>query len=242
MRIILTFLFLLGTCSIVFAEDTGFSQEETQKLVESVLKNDLAQPWTSPHIGRKCLNGKSVQDFEQANIVEYWASFECPYCTAKNVIDIQSKNTNMCIILRHFPENETAMEKSLIYEALASQSLSAAKDFWGNVVPAQNSQAMSSSETKKMMDELIKKYSLDSDFIASSIMQTASTTVNKDLVEGMNKITYTPTFVIGGVRLSACDFNAKEMNLIAPLVQKAKTGDKGALKELVQFVMKEQAE
>ena len=92
--------------------------------IEARVKADMAKDLALPHeipeslMGRKCLDGRPVKDF-QGEVIEYWANLECPYCGIAEPLKAQRENSGICIVVRHAPASRygEALKKALAFEA-----------------------------------------------------------------------------------------------------------------------------
>ncbi len=230
--------------AVADAEQLIVADQELRDTITAEIESDLQTPLVSNLMGRKCLNGQPVPNFE-GQIIEYWVSLDCPYCTIEGVQAIQAANASACVVVRHYATEDSAIQKSMAYEALAAQSLPAAQEFWTLVLPKHGQDKNVEQAQKEIADSLqtlMAKYALDNDFFASTAYQTTTNQLNQDRLDSMNKISFTPTFVIDGIRLSACDLKQNEFVEISTLITNAKKGDIPAKKALIEFLVKEQKE
>lgn len=207
--------------------------------IQTSIAGDLQTPFVStPLFDRLCTNGKPAK--EASSVVEYWADFECPYCLP--FIPVASLGVD-CVVIRHMPVSTSSTEKSLAYEALLGYSPEAASQFWQLVAPnpATKEAALNSEQTRVVIKTALEQHKMAEVDFAKRI-QVATSTVHADRTAGMTSIQSTPTWVVDGVRLSACDFNSVELKQAMALVAKAKTGDQQATNELIQLVIKENTE
>ncbi len=92
------------------------------------------------------------------------------------------------------------------------------------------------------MEQIIAKYGLDADFFVSATYLNATKILEEDKADALDKISYTPTYVVYGIRLSGCDLNNNELHTLIPWIQKARAGDTVAKNQLIEFIFKEQTE
>ena len=181
--------------------------------------------------GRTCLDGRAVTDF-QGDIVEYWANLECPYCGIQEPVQAQRNNPGMCIVVRHIPSGEysESMKKALSYEALKRFSTNAANLFWDAVLPKTTLGIPAPYEAA-----LLTAFISPENF-TETLTKDASELVSQDIFAARSRISSTPTYILSGIRFTACDFKAPELLQALELAKKARQGDDDAKKRIIQII------
>ena len=79
-------IILSVSVNIIFSSSCmGATPKADRIAVESRVKKEIEADFAQPYAltlrlaERKCLDGRSVKDF-QGEVIEYWANLECPYC------------------------------------------------------------------------------------------------------------------------------------------------------------------
>lgn len=228
MKFIMWFALSILIASPCFAAD--------ENLIRSGITTDMSMPFSAPLTGRTCLDGKPVTAPDR-QLIEYWVDLECYWCQLPEVEAFQKENQSMCVVVRHFPTSDLAVEKALIFETLQKQSPAAAAEFWNSIVPKNEADPLGDSgSTHALLETLIEKHKLDQIEVMRSLQNDATQNLGTDRLAGMNKIDFTPTVVIDGIRLGACSFSRHELPQALELVKKVKAGDTEALDELVKIV------
>lgn len=204
--------------------------------VKADMAKDLAQPdeVSVSMIGRKCLDGRPVKDF-QGEVIEYWANLECPYCDIAEPLKAQRENSDICIVARHAPASQygEALKKALAFEALRTFSINAANRFWDAVIP------------KTMLGipvpyEAVLRSPLEEALITpetfAGAIEKVSPLASADILAGQNRISTTPTYVLRGIRFPACDFTAKQLPKALELARKIRCGDEQAEADAVGVI------
>ncbi|MBQ8744392.1 MAG: hypothetical protein IJZ18_04345, partial [Mailhella sp.] len=73
-------------------------------------------------------------------------------------------------------------------------------------------------------------------FVAT--LKNQAETVSKDIVEAQNLISTTPTYIMEGIRLPACDFTAKEIPSALALAKRIRSHKDDTLHELIEIIVK----
>ena len=208
--------------------------------IEARVKADMAKDLALPHeipeslMGRKCLDGRPVKDF-QGEVIEYWANLECPYCGIAEPLKAQRENSGICIVVRHAPASRygEALKKALAFEALRAFSVNAANRFWDAVIPK-------TSLGIPVPYESALHTALEEALIAPEVFAEASEKVaplaSADILAGQNRISTTPTYVLQGIRFPACDFKAREIPMALELAKKARANDETTWLEIVKII------
>jgi hypothetical protein len=233
-------MFILVILSLLLTSPDTFCSTAERVAVEAGVKTevakDLALPWNPlPELdGRVCLDGRPVKDF-QGEIVEYWANLECPYCGIQEPLAAQRQNPDICIIARHIPSREygESLKKALSYEALKSFSVNAANLFWDKVVPKTNL-ALPMPYEGSLLASFQEAAVTPEAF--TEALKNASELVNQDIDAAVTRITMTPTWVMAGIRFSACDFTAAQMREPHELAKKARAGDEDAKARIITII------
>ena len=234
-------IILSVSVNIIFSSSCmGATPKADRIAVESRVKKeievDFAQPYalTLRLAERKCLDGRSVKDF-QGEIIEYWTNLECPYCGIAEPLKAQRDNGDICIIVRHAPASQygEAMKKALAFEALRSFSVNSANRFWDAVVPK-------TSLAIPVPYEAALRTALDEALITpeafAEAIEKVSSTISNDILAGQNRISTTPTYIIQGIRFPACDFRADQLPQAIDLARKARAGDLEAKREIMGMI------
>ena len=185
--------------------------------------------------GRTCLDGRSVDDF-QGDIVEYWANLECPYCGIQEPVQAQRNTPDMCIVVRHIPSSgySESMKKALSYEALKRFSINAANLFWDAVLPKTTLGIPAPYEAALLM--AFQEAAISPEKFTETLTKDASEAVNMDILAGQARISSTPTYVLAGIRFTACDFKAVELLQALDLAKKARKGDQDAIERIIKII------
>jgi hypothetical protein len=205
--------------------------------VRAEVEKDLALPYR-PGEGleeRTCLDGRQVKDFP-GDIAEYWANLECPYCGIREPMQAQRENTDICIVARHVPSREygESLKKALSYEALKKFSVNAANLFWDAVVP-KNSLPMPVPYEGALL-RAFQEAALAPEAFGEALTRDAADIVNQDIAAAQYRIFSTPTWVLAGIRFSACDFTAAQLPPALELAKKARAGDKEAKERIITII------
>jgi hypothetical protein len=205
--------------------------------VRAEVNKDLALPY-QPGEGleeRVCLDGRPVKDF-QGEIAELWANLECPYCGIKEPMLAQRQNADLCIVARHIPTKEygESLKKALSYEALKTFSVNAANLFWDAVVP-KNTLAIPVPYEGSLLSAF-QEAAISPEAFAEAVSGQASAIVDADIMAGQSRISSTPTWVLSGIRFSACDFTAAQLPEALELAKKARKGDPEAKERAITII------
>ena len=205
--------------------------------VKAEVMKDLALPYNPLEglSGRTCLDGRPVKDF-QGDIVEYWANLECPYCGIQEPVQAQRNNPDMCIVVRHIPSGEysESMKKALSYEALKRFSTNAANLFWDAVLPKTTLGIPAPYEAALLT--AFQEAAISPEKFTETLTKDASEVVSRDIFAARSRISSTPTYILSGIRFSACDFKAPELLQALELAKKARQGDDDAKKRIIQII------
>lgn len=205
--------------------------------VRAEVMKDLAAPYrpTEGLSERSCLDGRPVRDF-QGDLVEYWANLECPYCGVQEPVQAQRNNPGMCIVVRHMPTGEysESLKKALSYEALKKFSINAANLFWDKVLPKNTLGIPVPYEGSLLWAS--QEAAISPDAFAEALTNEAARIVNQDIATGQGRIVSTPTYVLEGIRFSACDFTAAELPAALDLAKKARQGEEEALERVIKMI------
>ena len=205
--------------------------------VRSEVGKDLALPYR-PGEGleeRTCLDGRPVKGF-QGEIAEIWANLECPFCGIREPMLAQRQNADLCIVVRHIPTKEygESLKKALSYEALKTFSVNAANLFWDAVVP-KNTLAIPVPYEGSLLSAF-QEAAISPEAFTEAVNGQASTIVNADIREGQSRIYSTPTWVLSGIRFSACDFTAAQLPEALELAKKARKGDQEDKERIITII------
>ena len=218
-----------------------FAHASSEPLAENVMAEvmkDLSAPYTPQEklAGKMCLNGASVDGF-QGDIIEYWANIECPYCDIKEPLAAQQTNPNLCIVVRHSPSASygESVKKSLVYETLMQLSPNAAHQFWSDLLPEKGKGVPVPYEAA--LQKALDSAAISTDSFVATLKNQAET-VSKDIVEAQNLISTTPTYIMEGIRLPACDFTAKEIPSALALAKRIRSHKDDTIHELIEIIVK----
>ena len=205
--------------------------------VRAEVSKDLALPYR-PGEGleeRACLDGRPVKNF-QGEIAEIWANLECPYCGIREPVLAQRQNADLCIVVRHIPTKEygESLKKALSYEALKTFSVNAANLFWDAVVP-KNTLAIPVPYEGSLL-AAFQEAAISPETFAEVVSGQASAIVNADIMAAQSRIFSTPTWVLSGIRFSACDFTAAQLPEALELAKKARAGDEEAKERIILII------
>ena len=205
--------------------------------VKTEVSKDLALPYNPKDglSGRTCLDGRSVTDF-QGDIVEYWANLECPYCGIQEPLGAQRNNPDICIVVRHIPSGEygESLKKALSYEALRKFSLNAANLFWDSVVPKTALGVPAPYEAALLA--ALQESAISPEKFTETLTKEASELVSQDILAAQARIASTPTYILAGIRFTACDFKASELRPALELARKARSGDPDAVERIIGII------
>ncbi len=193
------------------------------------VNQDLISPIQMSGNDRLCLDGTKPDGKLK---VDYWVDFECRYCKITEMVQFQQANQDVCIVIRHTPSlGSQSMPKALSYEALLQVNAHAANNFWNDVYP-QN--GISKPYQKALLNALDSILMPIEDF--EKYIDQVKSTVERDNTYSNGIISYTPTFVIEGIRFTACDFNAKQLEKVLVLAKKAEKNDENAKNQIIQII------
>lgn len=238
-------IFLSGIVALVLTTATPFllsagttlsDRVAVEARVKAEIAKDLSQPVPAPEIysGRICLDGRPADNFS-GEVVEYWANLECPYCGIAEPLKAQRENANICIVARHIPAGYygESYKKALIYEALGQFSINAANQYWDAVNP-KTSLGIPFPYAGAMRTALDEAgISLEA---LPDALEKASALVKGDIQAAQGRITTTPTYIIEGIRLPACDFKADQIPQVMELAKKVRKGDEKARSEMISII------
>jgi hypothetical protein len=225
-------------CAVVPAQ--GFAAPDRAAVdagVRADVTADLAAPWNPATglAGRVCLDGRPVADF-LGDIAEYWINLECPFCGIQEPMAAQRQNPGLCVVVRHTPSREygESLKKALSYEALKTFSVNAANLFWGKVIPKSAEELPRPYEAPLLL--AFQEAAVNPEAFGAALEKDAASLVNEDIMAARGRITMTPTWVLAGIRFSACDFTAAQLPLALDSAKKARDGDKDALERITALI------
>jgi hypothetical protein len=223
-------------CAVVPAHGFAEDRAAVEARVRADVAQDLSALWQPESLAaRTCLDGRPVADFS-GDVVEYWANLECPYCGIVEPIQAQRQNAGVCIVVRHIPTRDygESMKKALGYEALKKFSVNAANLFWDKVVPKTPQEMPLPYEASLLL--AFQEAAIDPDAFGEALGNEAASIVNQDIMAAQGRIFMTPTWVLAGIRFSACDFTAAQFPVALELAKKAGNGDKDALERVIAVI------
>ena len=234
-RLGILFMYVLCAAFPAYASATQ-DRAETEARVRADVTKDLEAPWQPEYPApRTCLDGRPVADFPGA-VAEYWVNLECPYCGIVEAMQAQRQNVDVCIVVRHIPTREygESMKKALSYEALKKFSINGANVFWDKVVPKTLQALPLPYEASLLL--AFQEALIDPDAFGDALSKDAVHIINQDIMASRGRITVTPTWVLSGIRFSACDFTAAQFPVALELAKKARNGDKVAVEQAVTLI------
>ena len=162
--------------------------------------------------------------------------YSTPYCGIQEPMLAQRQNADLCIIVRHIPSKEygESLKKALSYEALKKFSLNAANLFWDAVVP-KNSLPMPVPYEGALL-RAFNEAAIAPEAFAEAVTRDAAVIVNQDVAAAQGRIVVTPTWILEGIRFSACDFTANELRAAFDLAKKARAGDEEAKERIIMII------
>ena len=142
----------------------------------------------------------------------------------------------MCIVVRHIPADQSgdSMKKALSYEALKHFSLNAANLFWDSVVPKTTLGIPAPYEAALLT--AFQEAAISPEKFTETLTKEASELVSQDILAAQTRITSTPTYVLAGIRFTACDFKASELRPALELARKARSGDPDAVERVTRII------
>lgn len=205
--------------------------------VRAEVSKDLALPYNPLEglSGRTCLDGRPVANF-RGDIVEYWANLECPHCGIQEPVLSQRNNPDMCIVVRHAPSGEygESLKKALSYEALKKFSVNAANLFWDSVVPKTTLGIPVPYEAALL--RAFQEAAIAPEEFSETLAGEVSKQVSLDIMAAQGRIVSTPTYVLDGIRFTACDFKASELPVALEMARKAREGDSEAVERIIRII------
>ena len=205
--------------------------------VRAEVMKDLAIPCKPQEelVGRTCLDGRPVADFE-GEVIEYWANLECSWCGIRESLQAQRDNPNLCIVVRHAPSDSygESLKKALSFEALKTFSANAAHQFWDAVLPKTRLGIPVPYESALLM--AFQEAAISPEAFTEKITADVSDLVSRDILAARGRISATPTFILQGIRFPACDFTAEQLVKAYSLAQKARNGDRDALDTIIRII------
>jgi len=205
--------------------------------VRAEVMKDLAIPYKPQEelSGRTCLDGRPVANFE-GEIIEYWANLECSWCGIREPLQAQRENPGLCIVVRHAPSDSygESLKKALSFEALKTFSVNAAHQFWDTVLPKSKLGIPVPYESALLM--AFQEAAISPEAFTGKITDDVSELVSRDILAARGRISATPTFILEGIRFSACDFTAEQLAEARALAQRARNGDRDALDAIIRII------
>ncbi len=193
------------------------------------VQQDLISPIQMSGNDRICLDGTSPEGKFK---VDYWVDFECMYCKVVDIVQFQQANKDVCVVIRHTPSiGSNSMPKALSYEALLKVNASAANNFWHETYPEGGISKPYQRALLNALDSIVLPIEQ-----FETLVDYATPIVENDNKYSEGILSYTPTFVIEGIRFTACDFNANQLEQVIPIAKKARKGDKEAIEKIVTIV------
>jgi hypothetical protein len=234
-KLLLVFPLLLCLITPSYA---GLKRDE----ILTTLNGDIEKPFSAPLFTRQCVDGRQAQNFE-GEIIEYWVDMNCGWCAIEPIVKAQAKNQDWCIVVRHAASRDvsTSLQKSLTFESLKQQSSGASLLFWENVYPKTGRQ-LSEKEIHDLFLLLATKLNLDMQKLTDDGVNIAALNVAMDIEVARTEIRSTPTFVISGIRMPACDFSVEELKAAVELAARARQGDVAAKDALHGLIVRKNEE
>lgn len=238
LMITLSFLLLSDAIPPVHAGTPMSGRVAVEAGVKAEIAKDLATPCNPLEnlSGRTCLDGRAVDDF-QGDILEYWANLECPYCGIQEPLQAQRTYPDLCVVVRHIPSDEygESLKKALAYEALHGFSVNAAHRFWDAVLPKTSLGIPVPYEAA--LQSALQEAAIAPEAFADAL-QAAAPLVGADIVAAQSRITSTPTWILDGIRFSACDFKTGELPVALELAKQTRKDDDSAKERVIQIILR----
>ncbi len=206
--------------------------------IKKEIMNDLATGWPADNLAnRQTITGSPVSN----HFIEYWIDMECQYCNISEPLLAVRKNPGLEIVIRHRikPNEGESLKKALTYEALKIFSINAANQFWHAILPKK--QMPVAAPYASSLATAMAAANIDPESFAQALAGQAIDIIQEDM-KAASRISSTPTYVIGGIRFTACDFTADELLHAYTLAIKARSGNKKAIEKIIQIIKKEQME
>lgn len=210
--------------------------------VRAEVNKDLAMPYKANEslAGRHGIDGRKLTDDLnnfQGDIVEFWLNLECGYCSIQEPLKAQRKNENMRIIVRHLPSDSygESLKKALSYEALKIFSTNAANMFWDTIIP-KTSLAIPVPYKASLM-VAFQEAAISPEAFSNALEGEATDIINEDILAGHGRIISTPTYVLEGIRFSACNFTAEQLSKALKLAKKTRMGDAEAKEQVIDIIV-----
>lgn len=205
--------------------------------IRAEVMKDLAVPYKPQEelSGRTCLDGRPVADFE-GEIIEYWANLECSWCGIREPLQAQRENSGLCIVVRHAPSDSygESLKKALSFEALKTFSINAAHQFWDSILPKTSLGIPVPYGSALLL--AFQDAGIDPEAFSDTLADEISKTISKDILASRGRIDSTPTFVLDGIRFSACDFTSDQLLQSLELAKKARNGDADARNKIIGII------
>lgn len=232
----------LFVANVAFAVTTEAERVAVEAKVRAEVEKDLAMPYNPSEslMHRKSIDGRSLTNEHnefKGDIVEFWLNLECGYCSVQEPLMAQRQNDTMRIVVRHLPSDSygEALKKALSYEALKAFSPNAANMFWDTIIP-KTSLAMPIPYEASLMTAF-QEAAISPDEFSNALEGKASDSINEDILAGYGRITSTPTYVLDGIRFTACNFTAEQLPKALDLAKKARMGDTEAKEKVIDIIM-----
>jgi hypothetical protein len=232
------FVTAICLCLLFPAQLPAEDRAAVETRIRAEISSDLAAPLQPEALsGRSCLDGRPAAEFP-GEIAEYWVNLECPWCGIQEPLQAQRQNADLCVIVRHIPSREygESLKKALSYEALKKFSVNAANIFWDTVVPKKPRELPKPYEASLLL--AFQEAAIDPEAFGEALGKEAALLINVDLVAAKGRISVTPTWVLAGLRFSACDFTAEQLPLALALAKKARAGDTEALEQVIAMIIR----
>jgi hypothetical protein len=126
------------------------------------------------------------------------------------------------------------LKKALSYEGLKKFSVNAANLFWDKVVPRTSLGIPAPYEASLLLT--IQEAAISPEAFAEAVSGDAAAIVNQDIVAARERISFTPTWILAGIRFSACDFTAAQLPEALELARQARSGDEEAKERIIKVI------
>ncbi len=126
------------------------------------------------------------------------------------------------------------MKKALSYEALKRFSVNAANLFWDSVLPKTTLGIPAPYEAALLL--AFQEAAISPEKFTETLTKDASDLVSQDVLAAQARISSTPTYILAGIRFTACDFKASELPSALELAKKARKGDEDAKERIIKII------
>jgi hypothetical protein len=82
----------------------------------------------------------------------------------------------------------------------------------------------------------VQEAAIEPEVFAEAVSKEAAAIVNQDIVAAQGRISFTPTWILAGIRFSACDFTAAQLPEALELASRARSGDEEAKERIIRII------